>query len=184
MDLYRGDNRGPGDMDLRTIGFKAKPPALPMNGAQARDFLADIFKTKTSFDIGVLWRASTPGFLIATALTQTGAFQGMKYFYKIIIPDNELTLQAIDIKGRLQHTFPVGDALDARKYFLLFNNRRYQDADMIAFCHGIVSTKEVTFLTTIPARYIYGYRSGMSTHIEKLPFAPFIGPHRPRIYAR
>jgi hypothetical protein len=183
MDLYRGDDRGPGDMKLRTIGFNAKPPALPMNAAEARDFLTNIFKTKTSFDVGVLWRASTPGNLIATAMTQGGAFQGMKHFYKIIIPDNELTLQVIDFKGRLQNTFPVGDALNTRKYFLLFNNRRYQDADMIAFCHGIVDTKEVTFLTTIPARYIYGYRNGMNTNKENVPFAPFIGPHRPRIYA-
>jgi len=184
MDFYRGDDRGPGDMDLRTIGFAAKKPALPMDGDQAREFLSGIFETYAVNDFAFKWRGQTPGFLISTAMVQGGGFQGKKYFYKLTIPDNELTLQIIDNKGNRLNKFPVKDGPVKRKYFLLFNNGSYEKADLIAFCHGIVDTKEATFLTTIPTRYIVGYRGGFNTIKEKVPFAPFFGPHRPRIYKK
>jgi hypothetical protein len=181
MVFYRGDDRGPGDMKLRTVGFDAKPPAVTMDGSLARTFLANLFRTQTSVDIGFGWRAETPGNLVATAMTQEGAFQGKNYFYKIVIPDQELTLQVINMRGVRQVCFPVNLALTKGGYFLLYNNPRYEAASMIAFCHGCVHTKEVTFITKIPSRYIVGYRNGANTTKENVPFAPFVGPHRPRL---
>lgn len=178
MDFYRGDNRGPMDATLITVGFSAKPPEQPMSASAARAFLATSFQTKKPLDIGMEWRKQTPGFLVATAMTQTGGFQQMKYFYKISIPNGELTAQELEMNGTLGKTFPVNEASTRNKYFLLFNHLTYQNATLIAFCHGIVHSKEATFLTTIPARYIEGYRSGMSTTKEHAPFAPFRGPHR------
>jgi hypothetical protein len=181
MDFYRGDDRGPEDMKLRKDGFDAKPPAMTMDGLMARKFLENLFKTRTSVDIGFLWRSQTPGNLVATAMKQGGAYQGKKYFYKIVIPDHELTLKSINLKGVMQNTFPVNQALTKGGYFLLYNNPKYESASIVALCHGCVDTKEVTFLTKIPSKYIVGYRSGSNTTKEEVPFAPFAGPHRPRL---
>jgi len=178
MDFYRGDNRGPDDVNILRHGFTAKPPAVPMNGAESRAFLSLMLaEYKGSAELGFKWRGETPGGLVATAMIQGGGYQGMKYFYKCTIPNDELTLQKLTSKGKLGDPLPVTEALASRSYFLLYNNGSYQTADLIAFCHGQVQSKEATFLTTIPARYIVGYRSGQNTTNETVPFAPFRRPH-------
>jgi hypothetical protein len=181
MDFYRGDDRGPQDMKIRQVGFDAKPPAPTMNAAMAREFLKKLFNTRTINDIGFQWRVQTPGYLVATAMKQGGAFQGKNYFYKITIPNVELTLQTLNKQGILEDIFPTNQALTKGGYFLLFNNHKYEAATLIALCHGCVSTKEATFLTVIPSRYIVGYRSGSNTIKENVPFVSFVGPHRPRL---
>ncbi|WP_287849469.1 hypothetical protein [Acidiphilium sp.] len=194
MDFYRGDGRGPNNEVLRTKGFTAKPPAVTMTGTQARHHLAGLYSTivgKYNFGakkgqdisadtntIGQGLRKETPGNLIATAMTQAGAYQQTAYFYKITIPDNELTFQKIKQNGELAEIISAQEALTTKAYFLLFNNSSFENADILALCHGVVDSKEATFFTGIPAKYIVGYRSGQNVLKNNVPFVPFAGPHR------
>jgi hypothetical protein len=171
MDFYRGDDRPPYDAVLSTQGFTAKPPAQTMSGDQARAFLANA--SGKPHEIGFRWRVQTPGGLIATSMTQEGAFSQFRHFYKITIPDNEITLRRLTNTKELGANVQPSSALGTSDYFILYNNKNYQAADLIGFCHGKVSTKEVTFLTAIPARYIAGFRQARYTGDSDVPFIPF-----------
>lgn len=181
MDFFRGDNRGPTDDSILAHGFAAKPPELPMDGPAAWRFaqLNVLGKSEGQLNTAAMtWRERTPGNLVASALTQGGAFQNMKYFYKFSIPDDELSAFEIGDGGALGHGFPIAQAPAKKAYFLICNNSSLPQADLIAFVHGKVNTKEATFFTTVPKKYIVGYRNGKNTINESCPFAPFLAPHR------
>ena len=171
MDFYRGDNRPPHDPVLSTRGFTAKPPAQTMSGDEARAFLQNMAGGPA--EIGMVWRGQTPGGLIATAMTEEGAYSHLQHFYKITIPDEEITLRLLTRTKALGANVQHSSALKTPAYFVLFNNGNYQAADLIGFCHGLVHTKEVTFLTAIPARYIAGFRQTAHTGRLGMPFVPF-----------
>lgn len=172
MDFFRGDDRGPDDVSMKE-GFTAKPPSRPMTPAQALQYLADKIKINANIlTLGMTWRESTPGDLIATAQTQEGGFQGKNYFYKVTIPDNELTLHSLNPKGVFGPPLPIAEGLTTSKFYIVANHQNIQQATIIGFRHGMVHTKEVTFLTTIPRKYIVGYRTGKDTTKEDIPFTP------------
>ena len=174
MDFYRGDDRDPKDAVLVRDGFSAKPPAKTMSGVGARGFLAGLYNQgMRTEDFAFKWRGQTPGFLVSTAMTQDGGFQQKAYFYKISIPNTELTFQVLNNNGSLGQVIPAANALNAGGYLLAFNNGSYLNADVIAVCHMKVNTKEATFLTAIPARYIVGERHGADTTDKSKPFTPF-----------
>lgn len=185
MLFFRGDNRSPLDSVIQKEGFTAKPPAVTMTAGEARAFLTKVLDKATLNDIGMTWRKQTPGYLVATAMTKAGAFEQMTYLYKIEIPDLVLTARKIGEKGVVGDAFPLSDALTYTKYFILHDGTTYNDATIIAFCHGLVDTKEATFLTAIPRAYIVGYRQTSLTletdkatgkkrtyDVTKVPFAP------------
>ncbi|NIJ34623.1 hypothetical protein [Sphingomonas oligoaromativorans] len=171
MDFYRGDDRPPHDPVLSTRGFTAKPPAQTMSGDEARAFLQNMAGGPA--EIGMVWRSQTPGGLIATSMIEDGAFTQFRHFYKITIPDEEITLRLLTRRKTLGANVQHSSALSTRDYFVLFNNGNYDAADLIGFCHGQVQSKEVTFLTAIPARYIAGFRQSAYTGRPDVPFIPF-----------
>ena len=179
MDFFRGDNRGPQDNSILAYGFACKPPSQPMDGPKAYKYLLDeLARCKGPNTLGQTWRERTPGNLNASAMTQAGAFQNMKYFYKFTIPDDELTAIEVSDGGKIEGVFSIAEALTRKVYFVLCDNNAVANANLIAFCHGKVNTKEATYLTTIPKKYIVGYRNGHNTTEEHIPFVPFLGPHR------
>ena len=178
MDFFRGDNRAQSDMVLQSKGFTSKG-SPDRDGNAARKFLLDQFSSpaiKTPHDLAFKWRVQTPGGLIATAMVEDGAYTQTHYFYKITIPDNELTFRRYLKGGAIGPEVPLSSVLEQRDYLIMHNGSSYETADIIALYHGKANTKEVTFITPIPPRYISGFRAGAHTGSSHIPFIPF---HRP-----
>lgn len=157
MDFYRGDNRPPTDKTIQLKGFNAKPPAITMSPDQARKWLSDeIAKKKNLLSLGFFLRVQTPGFLISTAMKREGATEQTDYIYHIKI-DNlhcfKITKSGVGEKIKTANPLVISEQL-----FLIVNNMDYEKATIIALGHGKVDSKEATFLTAIPKKYIMGYR--------------------------
>ncbi len=87
-----------------------------------------------------------------------GAFEAKEYVYKITIPDGDLELRQISNQG-IGDTIPMNgfDIQKSTKNFLILNTP-HNATNILALVHGMVSTKEATFYTAIPQKYIVGYR--------------------------
>ena len=178
VEFFRGDDRAPSDPVLRSQGFT--PKGIPeRDGKAARKFLRDQFSDgsiNTPNDLGFRWRIQPPGGLIATSMTQDGAYTQTHYFYKITIPDNELTFRRYLRNGEIGAIVPNDSVLSQWDYLIMHNKESYEQADIIALYHGRTNSKEVTFITSIPANYISGFRNGSNTGRNDVPFAAF---HKP-----
>lgn len=163
MDFYRGDDRPPTDEKISKIGFDGWPTYQAIQSpGDARAWITNQLKTdKNVMTMAFRLRVQTPGGLIATAMKEAGAFEGKSYVYKITLPD--VSLVELTRQGAGKPVAPVDDPLEVRGYFLILDNADYQKASLIGIGHGQVDTKEATFLTAIPRKYVVGYRKKTET---------------------
>ncbi|MGI4959256.1 MAG: hypothetical protein ACRYGI_16890 [Janthinobacterium lividum] len=177
MRFYRGDNRLPLELNE---GFK--PQNAPTTATPANRLKTDLASAGNARDMGFVWRKQTPGGLIATARHREGSYEGMKALYTIDISDDRLfisTFQGAAIKplGRLtglpDGTPPGGD-------YLITDTHDVSEANIIAFSHGLVSSKETTFLTAIERKYITGFLTGADTNKSSVGFQKMPPPVPPK----
>lgn len=159
MDFYRGDDRSPwkGEpSNICNVGFTLYPANKARTLEEARNEISCNMKKLLSYMTTL--RVQTPGGLISTAMIPEGAFEAKEYVYKITIPDGDLELRQISNQG-IGDTIPMNgfDIQKSTKNFLILNTP-HNATNILALVHGMVSTKEATFYTAIPQKYIVGYR--------------------------
>jgi hypothetical protein len=169
MDFYRGDDRSPNDEKIRKVGFDGYPEYKAIESPdKARAWITEqLKKDKNVMTMAFRLRVQTPGGLIATAMKEAGAFEGKRYVYKITIPN--VSLVELKNSGAGAPINGVEDPLEIRKYFLVLDNPDYNQASLIGIGHGQVDTKEATFLTPIPAKYIVGHKTKTENQFQPMP---------------
>jgi len=187
MIVYRGVKDKP-ETDYLKKGFTNYPAYMaPPQDTLQKWFISEVSKFSTKNfkgatisgkvrDLAFDWRKSTPGGLIATAITEEGAYDTMPYVYKIEIPDDELWAWMLQDNGTPVELYQkVGkDAKfpDCKHYMLIANNKNLGEASILALYHGPVNTKEVTFMTPILRKYIAGWRNGGTNNRGKYQAMP------------
>jgi hypothetical protein len=164
MEFYRGDSRPPCDWTL-DIGFAAIRPMLP---EEARQWLVTQL-VKHSGDVPALCqtlRQTRDSSVIATAIDAGGAFLQCKYLYKIRINTLHFFELGSEGPGRQIH-----NPLVYRGAFMIRDHFLYLAAKIIGIGHGMVCTKEATFLTTIPRTFIKKFKMN-SGNWQDMPPAP------------
>lgn len=102
---YEGDAykaKRPIKLKPETPNFRPLPP-LPPPGAK-NDWEKLVTVIKNVADLATDWRKSTPGGLIATAATESGAFSHTKYVYLIAYADSELYYFNLKKDGSINRT--------------------------------------------------------------------------------
>jgi len=146
-------------------------PNVPPVGA-SKDWELIVNPAKDVNALGQSWRASTPGGLIATAVSEEGAFDTMEYVYEIEYKDDEVYCFSLNKDGSVQgaafhpNFIEMQKRQDKYKQYLLVTNvstaadLKTASLNMLALYHGVVQTQEVTFMSPIPRDKMAGWRQG------------------------
>jgi hypothetical protein len=164
MIFYRGTETPPNKVSengFKTHGAEAAPKGMLLDWFQAQ-LLLDKHKHSVK-DMAFAWRKQTPGGLIATSATEMGAWEQTKYVYRIDYSQLYIfTLQNDGAPGPFGSRESNALALGS-KYALLSDRPTLEalpQATVLALYHGVVDSKEVTFMNPIPPSLITGYRPG------------------------
>src|SRR5688572_19673843 len=168
MRCYRGINDPPATKYLNA-GFTYFPKHQAPTGNLYAWFVARLKEIGKVSDLGFKWRVTTPGGLVATAVPEEGAFEAKPYVYQIEYPDSELyffRFEKANKNGAPSGSEPLsvrGESVDLatrKSYGLVANAPVVTDATVLAFYHGEVTTRELTFMSEIPRNKIIGWREG------------------------
>ncbi len=166
MLFYRGTSLGPTSSEMRD-GFTNYPKYKAPSGGLYAWFLERVKELKTVNDLAFNWRGETPGGLIATAMTEAGAYDHMAHVYRVEYADADIFCFEMEKSGAIKGGgFKQGEGVNLpadRRLLLLTDSQTPADASVVALYHGQVGTREVTFLNAIPRANITGHRGGKDT---------------------
>ena len=175
MDFYRCDDRQPSQIRDKS-GIEAWQP---MSAAQAYSFLmSEATGTRKPIDFTNSLRVQTCPKAVATSRITDAGFEQRAYFYVITIPDDILQLRRITSTGIEAAPLREADLEDLNQFsgFVVFDAPTIAEAEVIGYGHGRSTVGEVTFLTTIPLKYVRGYKPGGPRLNHAVPYIPVAKP--------
>jgi hypothetical protein len=168
MIVYRADTRAPNQ--IRASGFKAR---LPMTIEQARLHLlsyctpqSDPQRTPMDLSRRII-SSPQPEYVSTDPSEECGGYASTKgYVYKIEFPHLTQKVFSTSVLGQTLKKNP--NTLWPKLYL---DAAQLWFANIIALKHFGTSTREITFLTSIPVKNIVGYRAP-----NEKAFSPFNAP--------